>query len=68
MARLLRTFTCDSCDGTYEDHDEPFLNWDLVACGHTHGEGHCEIRPNLEVFTGGAEYYNPKLQRVIERV
>jgi 3',5'-cyclic-AMP phosphodiesterase len=35
-----------------------------VLCGHTHGEGYARMRPNLEVFTGGAEYGAPKLQRV----
>jgi 3',5'-cyclic-AMP phosphodiesterase len=37
-----------------------------VLCGHTHGEGYVRMRPNLEVFTGGAEYGFPKLQRVFE--
>ena len=37
-----------------------------VLCGHTHGEGYVRMRPNLEVFTGGAEYGAPKLQRVFE--
>lgn len=37
-----------------------------VLCGHTHGEGYVRMRPNLEVFTGGAEYGVPKLQRVFE--
>ncbi len=37
-----------------------------VLCGHTHGEGYVRMRPNLEVFTGGAEYGTPRLQRVFE--
>jgi 3',5'-cyclic-AMP phosphodiesterase len=38
----------------------------LVLCGHTHGAGYVRILPNLEVFTGGAEYGRPSLQRVLE--
>jgi 3',5'-cyclic-AMP phosphodiesterase len=36
-----------------------------VYCGHTHGEGEAQILPNLRVFTGGAEYRAPKLQRIV---
>ncbi len=38
----------------------------LVLCGHTHGSGQARIRPNLEVWTGGAEYGAPALQQVLE--
>jgi predicted phosphohydrolase len=37
-----------------------------VLCGHTHGAGEARILPNLKVFTGGAEYGNPIVQRVLE--
>lgn len=37
-----------------------------VLCGHTHGSGFVQVRKNLEVFTGGAEYGRPAVQRVIE--
>jgi hypothetical protein len=37
-----------------------------VLCGHTHGESYVEIRPNLKVWTGGARYGAPALQRVFE--
>lgn len=30
-----------------------------VLCGHTHGEGHAWIAPNLEALTQGAEYGRP---------
>jgi predicted phosphohydrolase len=30
-----------------------------VLCGHTHGEGSAEVRPNLVVHTQGAEYGAP---------
>ncbi|MEQ8676426.1 MAG: metallophosphoesterase [Aggregatilineales bacterium] len=36
-----------------------------VLCGHTHGSGTAQIRPNLEVITGGAEYENPLIQQII---
>lgn len=35
-----------------------------VLCGHTHGEG-THREGNLTVFTGGAEYFEPKVDRVI---
>lgn len=38
----------------------------LVLCGHTHGQGEATLRPNLRVWTGGAEYGEPALQRLIE--
>lgn len=34
-----------------------------VLCGHTHGDGEAQIRPNLWVQTGGAEYGNPEIKR-----
>jgi len=37
-----------------------------VLCGHTHGAGTAEILPNLRVWTGGAVYGQPHVQRVIE--
>lgn len=37
----------------------------LVLCGHTHGAGEARILPNLQVWTGGAEYGAPALQRFI---
>jgi len=33
-----------------------------VLCGHTHGEGYAQLRPNLTVKTGGARYGAPALQ------
>lgn len=38
----------------------------LVLCGHTHGAGEVDILANLHVSTGGAEYYRPSLDRVVE--
>jgi 3',5'-cyclic AMP phosphodiesterase CpdA len=37
-----------------------------VLCGHTHGQGECRPLPNVEILTGGAEYGNPAVQRVLE--
>lgn len=37
-----------------------------VLCGHTHSPGVARIRENLVVHTGGAEYGEPTLQRIIE--
>lgn len=35
-----------------------------VLCGHTHGGGITQILPNLTVYTGAAEYVNPRIQKV----
>jgi len=37
-----------------------------VLCGHTHGGGEATILPNLRVVTGGAEYGEPVVQRIID--
>lgn len=37
-----------------------------VLCGHTHGEGVAQLRDNLIVRTGGAEYRRPRLAGVVE--
>ena len=37
-----------------------------TLCGHTHGSGEYQALPNLTVLTGGAEYGQPRLQRIIE--
>jgi predicted phosphohydrolase len=37
-----------------------------VLCGHTHGEGQTQIRPNLMVFTGGTDYGYPRIERILE--
>lgn len=36
----------------------------LVLCGHTHGGGTLEVRRNLSVWTGAAEYEAPRIQEV----
>lgn len=37
-----------------------------VLCGHTHGAGYAELLPNLRVFTAGADYGRPRLERLVE--
>ncbi len=36
-----------------------------VLCGHTHGEGIVNVHPRVQVITGGAEFGNPKWQRLM---
>ena len=38
----------------------------LVLCGHTHSGGQCQVLPNLQVLTGGSEYHQPRVQRMID--
>ena len=38
----------------------------LVLCGHTHTGGAVQVRPNLRVVVGAAEYGSPVLQEVLE--
>lgn len=37
-----------------------------VLCGHTHGGGEAQMRPNLRVLNGQAEYRQPQIQRIFE--
>jgi predicted phosphohydrolase len=37
-----------------------------VLCGHTHGQGDSQPAPNVQVFTGGAQYGAPEIQRIME--
>jgi predicted phosphohydrolase len=38
----------------------------LVLCGHTHTGSTVKVEKNLEVRTGLAEYYRPKLQEIVK--
>jgi 3',5'-cyclic-AMP phosphodiesterase len=38
----------------------------IVYCGHTHTGGAAQLRPNLRVIVGSAEYGRPELQDMIE--
>lgn len=37
-----------------------------VLCGHTHSPGECQPLENVTIYTGGAEYGRPDVQRVFE--
>jgi predicted MPP superfamily phosphohydrolase len=38
----------------------------LVLCGHTHGGAGVQVRPNLRVVVGAAEYGQPATQDIID--
>jgi len=60
-------FTCKAVGDALLEilHGHP--EWDLtVLCGHTHGEGTTEPLPNLRVWTGGADYGAPRIERIVE--
>ena len=60
-------FTCKAVGDVLTEvmgqHPEVMLT---VLCGHTHGEGHAEILPNLVVDTGPAAYGAPRIQTIID--
>ncbi len=64
---FLPHFTCQAFGDTLlevlEQHPSRSVT---VLCGHTHSSGFAQIRPNLAVWTGGAEYGRPVLQRIFE--
>ena len=37
-----------------------------VLCGHTHGAGECQPLPNVRILTGGAEYGNPAITKLLD--
>lgn len=37
----------------------------LVLCGHTHSDAYYQALENLSVEAGSAEYYAPKVQKLI---
>ena len=59
-------FTCKVVGDALVDimRDRPSKKM-LVLCGHTHGAGVAHPLPNLEVRTGGADYYEPEVQAVL---
>ena len=63
---FLRHFTCKVVGDVLMETMSQRPDRDLtVLCGHTHGAGTVEILPNLRVWTGGAAYGKPEVQRVI---
>lgn len=66
-ADWLPFFTCDAVGKVIEQAatsrpDSRFL----VLCGHTHSAGTVKVLPNLEVWTGAADYGAPRVDRVLE--
>jgi len=60
-------FTCQAVGEVLREFMEGRLQCRMtVLCGHTHSPGRARLLPNLEVFTGGAEYGKPAVQRVLE--
>ena len=60
-------FTCGAVGDALIEIMKAHPKGDLtVLCGHTHGAGTTDILPNLRVWTGGATYGAPQLQRMIE--
>lgn len=37
-----------------------------VLCGHTHGNGYSKINEQIEVYTGGAKYRSPEVQKLFD--
>jgi 3',5'-cyclic AMP phosphodiesterase CpdA len=37
-----------------------------VLCGHTHGVGYSKINDQIEVYTGGAKYRSPEVQKLFD--
>ena len=37
-----------------------------VLCGHTHGRGESQPLTNVQVFSGGADYGQPTIQRILD--
>jgi 3',5'-cyclic-AMP phosphodiesterase len=46
-----------------EQHPEQNV---LVLCGHTHHSGFVKIAENLQVWTGAADYGNPKIYTILD--
>lgn len=65
--KYLPHFTCKAAgDALLEMADAYPQRELLVLCGHTHGGGHAQMRPNLRVLTGDAKYGEPEIQRVFK--
>lgn len=59
-------FTCKAVGACIEEVSAEFPGKKItVLCGHTHGFGYSKISDDIEVYTGGAEYYVPKIQTTI---
>lgn len=65
---FLPFFTCKAVGDVLRDvmESQPPDRECLVLCGHSHGAGDVQVRENLRVLTGGAEYEHPTVQQVFE--
>jgi len=60
-------FACQAVGDVLRDVMEKRPEQQLdVYCGHTHHSGTAQILPNLRVFTGEAEYGDPRINRIVE--
>ncbi len=63
----LPRFTCHAAGSVLWQMAHGYPHRQLtVLCGHTHGDGEVHIRENLHVITGGAEYGEPRINRVFD--
>jgi len=59
-------FTCRATGEALTEAAANFPDGEItVLCGHVHGDSDVRIMPNLRVLTGGAEYRNPVVQRIM---
>lgn len=59
-------FTCKAVGACIEEVSAEFPGKKVtVLCGHTHGGGYSKISDDIEVYTGGAEYYVPEIQTTL---
>ncbi|MCA9912078.1 MAG: metallophosphoesterase [Anaerolineae bacterium] len=59
-------FTCKACGDVLLAAANKYPQRKItVLCGHTHGGGSVQIRPNLHVTTGAAVYEQPRIQQVL---
>lgn len=60
-------FTCRAVGDTLLNLAMAYPNKRItVLCGHTHGQGSVQMKPNLQVITGGATYGLPTIQRTFD--
>lgn len=60
-------FTCDAVGQVLREMAQKYPRKQMtVLCGHTHGNGEAQPYENLFCITGGAEYGEPKINRIFE--
>ncbi|PJF21096.1 MAG: phosphoesterase [Phototrophicales bacterium] len=64
---FLPHFTCKAAGDALLDVADAYPHVTFtVLCGHVHSSGEVQMRPNLRVLTGGAEYEQPEVQRIFD--